>query len=366
MVATPIPQHLVHTVLQYILPPSLPLPAHLLSKRLLERHHFLSISPTDPTSYLCWPSSDAAQVIEALECGSQGELPEHEVRYTAPDGETVLAHVRPDAQSPVLIVFVWDVATESWRYHDARLLPFPVVSSPSLDITLENGPDVTLGLEWPSASSDQPRYELRSSSPGSDNYWEGYESSGSSPETSAMPPSVFIEEEDKAEAAYWASYSVVHGSGDSTVPSPRHEKDRSHHRTAPDSRGPETTFDPLVAHLHLRLQNENGLLSPRFFHPESSPSPQSAKEDGDILDSDPASGEVGAVSLESDHQLENDDSKPNEPEVLVGGSSDVAVKNDDNEGLKEVVRGLYRMWRTESGSDDAGAFVEIVKNALNI
>jgi hypothetical protein len=216
MSATPIPPHVVHTIFQYVLPPSLPLPLHLLSKRLTERHHFLSITPTDTTRYLCWPSSDAADVTEALARGVSDPLtsePEHEVRYTAPDEETVLAHVRPDLQSPLQIVFTWDTETASWRYHDARMLPFPEASLPSLDAALSSGLNGPSALERPSVFIDQPAasHRPRSDSSTSDNYWAGYESSGSSPDTSALPPSVPVEEDDKAEAAYWASYGAVHG-----------------------------------------------------------------------------------------------------------------------------------------------------------
>ena len=210
MIATPIPLHVIHTVFQYILPPSLPLPPHLLSKPLTERHHFLSISPTDPTSYLCWSSSDAPEVTEALERGVPDTLasePDYEVRYTTLDEETVLAHVRPDAHSPLRIVFVWDAETVTWRYHDARMLPFPKASLPSLDAA----PRGASGFEWPTTIVDQPSNNPWSASTPADDYWAGYESSASSPDTSALPQSIPSEDDDKAEAAYWASYAIVHG-----------------------------------------------------------------------------------------------------------------------------------------------------------
>lgn len=214
MGATPIPPHLVHTVFQYILPPSLPLPPHLLSNSLTERHHFLSISSTDSASYLCWPSSDVASVIEALERGIPDTVasePEHDVRYTSPDEETVLAHVRPDTQSPLQIVFAWDAESATWRYHDARMLPFPEASRPLLDSVLTDEPKAGSGLEWPSLIIEPPSPILQSASSASDNYWAGYESSGSSPDSSALPSMAPTEEDDKAEAAYWASYGAVHG-----------------------------------------------------------------------------------------------------------------------------------------------------------
>jgi hypothetical protein len=153
-------------------------------------------------------------VIEALERGIPDTLvaePGYIVRYTSPDEETLLAHVRPDAQSPLQIVFSWDAETATWGYHDTRMLPFPEASQPLLDAVLTNEPKAASEIEWPSLIIDPPSPSPQSASSTSDNYWAGYESSGSSPDTSALPPSVPTEEDDKAEAAYWASYGAVHG-----------------------------------------------------------------------------------------------------------------------------------------------------------
>ncbi|KIJ25601.1 hypothetical protein M422DRAFT_273414, partial [Sphaerobolus stellatus SS14] len=250
---SPIPPHLVHTVFQYLLPPSLPLPPHLLSQPLAERHYHLSISPDDTASYLCWPSSETSKVVHALEFATPTESvePEHDVRYTAPDMETLLAHVQPNPKSPLQIIFSWDEGKGSWKYHDARLMPFPASSTPSLEEAL----------------AQRPSTESRSGSPFSDNYWDGYDSDSSQKASNA--PDIITEDEDKAEAAYWASYSAVQGSGDSTVPSPKPlTNERSTHHGYSDSlgaRGPETTFDPFVANLHLKLQRANNdYLTPQY------------------------------------------------------------------------------------------------------
>lgn len=217
MAATPIPPHVVHTVFQYILPPSLPMPLHLLSRPLIERHHFLSISATDPASYLCWPSSYTDQVTEALEGGLQDPLmsePEHDVRYSAPDHETLLAHVRPHAESRLQIVFAWDTRTETWGYHDARMLPFPELSLSSLDIALADRRKALPTVESFCKVENQLLHGSRSSSPASDNFWAGY-NSRSSPTTPAIPVNVVADDDGKAEAAYWASYSTVYGESSS-------------------------------------------------------------------------------------------------------------------------------------------------------
>lgn len=198
---TPISTHLVQTVLHYILPPNLPIPPHLLSTPALERHHYLSISPEDTTAYLCWPSSDSNVDVEDIvrlmeQASSQDTLmskPEHEVRYTASDEDTVLAHVRPNSESPLRILFMWSSDDSRWGYHDCRLMPFP----PSAHSQLEP------------AIANSARSLSRSSSPDSD-YWGGYGSSDTSPDV-VIPPVLSAEDEEKAEAAYWASYGAVHG-----------------------------------------------------------------------------------------------------------------------------------------------------------
>ncbi|KDN36032.1 hypothetical protein RSAG8_11118, partial [Rhizoctonia solani AG-8 WAC10335] len=60
------------------------------------------------------------------------------------------------------------------------------------------------------------------STPTSDDYWAGYDS-GSSPHSPRIPERELTADD---EDAYWASYGVVHGSADSTVPSPVPQKKR--------------------------------------------------------------------------------------------------------------------------------------------
>lgn len=201
MVATPISTHLVETVFRYILPPNLPVPRHLLSTPSLERHHYLSISPADASAYLCWPSTHVNETIQLLEQTSLQDAstgkPEHEVRYTASDEETLLAHVRPDPQSPLRVIFMWDSNVDQWGYHDCGLMPFPPSAHCDLDSALAARVNVS------------SRSLSRSSSPDSD-YWGGYTSSDTSPHIAVLP-SGSAEDEEKAEAVYWASYGAVHG-----------------------------------------------------------------------------------------------------------------------------------------------------------
>jgi len=363
MVATSIPPHVVHTVFQYILPPNLPIPQHLLSKPLSQRHHFLSISHIDPAAYLCWPSLDSTEIVNVLEGTATDVLtwePQHEVRYTMLDHDTVLAHVRPSPQSPLQVVFVWDTESETWRYHDIRMLPFPATANLSLDGLLASKVNSMVGSRSASPYSDN------------DNYWEGYASSNTSQNALNGPPGT-VADEDKTEAAYWASYAVVHaGSGDSTLPSPRAEKQSFNHNDVPlpNARGPDTTFDPFVANLHLRLQRKDNFLSPRYSHSDRSCSPPPANEPPE--ENSPPQGDFGEEFSDVspltmigpsglDMMCDSNSCAMLVQELSVTEGDD---KAQDSKGLKEVVRGLYGMWKTQTGLTDPEQFISIVKEAL--
>jgi hypothetical protein len=224
----------------------------------------------------------------------------------------------------------------------------------------------------------------RSASPYSDkdNYWEGYASSNISQNALNGPPNVTVDDEDKAEAAYWASYAVVHGrysilffqtslmilagSGDSTVPSPRAEKkDSTHHHGIqfPGERGPDTAFDPFVANLHLRLQRKDSFLSPRYSHSDGSYSPQPTDEPPQEK-SAPQSDLCDASHSTMLGQSSLDICGSNSCAMHARSVTEDDGKSQDSEGLKEVVRGLYSMWKKQTGLTDPERFISIVKEAL--
>lgn len=181
--------------LDWITPPSLlsPLPPHLLSSALRQRHHFLRISPDNPSEYLTWPSGGTTQhtVIERLEA-----LPkptEHlscNVRYSA-DDESAFAHVEisSDISPGLRLIFQWD--PDGWKYHNIALMPFPPNTFESL-------------LEAMSIKSvpQSPTIVLDDD----DSYWNAYSRDGDheGPIKSAAP-------EPLSEDAYWARYTSVQG-----------------------------------------------------------------------------------------------------------------------------------------------------------
>jgi hypothetical protein len=230
-----LPQHSVGLVLQYICPPSQltePLPPHLLSSALSQRHHFLGITPTEPLEYLSWPTSantggtSAVEVLEALprlsdDVEGPTSLP---VRYSA-DDEHVYAHatIKNEDGRSVRLVFQWD-GEDAWRYHDASTAPlqFETTDSPSSALLLAQhatAPDS--GAHHHKHSIHARGYEspypgeagLIDDEAGDFDYWNSY---GGGDVDDSEPPSrrrssLHSKPGDKGEDAYWAQYGTVHG-----------------------------------------------------------------------------------------------------------------------------------------------------------
>lgn len=145
MSPSPLPPGTVHTVLQYIAPPSQldqPLPPFLLSKPLLQRHHFLSISTDDPMRYLCWPSETSTRAVNLLENLPRpvdDDAPQaYIVQYTS-DTEHTYAHIAlhaPEEADAVRLVFQWEL--DGWKFHDMKLMPFPKESKSELSEVLSS------------------------------------------------------------------------------------------------------------------------------------------------------------------------------------------------------------------------------------
>lgn len=126
----PLAPHTISLALQYTIPPS-ELPTHLVSRPLLQRHHFLSISPSDP-SYLCWPhpGADPHKTVAALELLATQDHEQlvrtAQIRYQT--AEPVYARVW--LGDVVQLVFVWEEDEDGagWRYFDAGKLITGLVS----------------------------------------------------------------------------------------------------------------------------------------------------------------------------------------------------------------------------------------------
>lgn len=198
--ATAISASTVHTVLDYLCPLAGPVPPHLLSRPLLQRHHFLAISPENAADYLAWPSPDQSHAVQLLQ--SQ-PIPSQDhsfpVNYTA-DAESLVAHIRitPDLR----LLFLWD-NTCGWQYHNVALMPFPADSYSSFEQALSAYsaedflPEPSYSVEITAEEDD-------------DSYWNSY---GGSDDSEHLPVAANgLEQNLNSEDAYWAQYASVQGS----------------------------------------------------------------------------------------------------------------------------------------------------------
>ncbi|KAF8445962.1 hypothetical protein L210DRAFT_3642271 [Boletus edulis BED1] len=380
----PLPAHTVDLVLQYISPLADPLPPHLISTPLRQRHHFLQISPSSPVEYLCWPSPDNAKIIDLL--GRLSPLPDgasYPTRYTS-DPESTVAHVQISSNAQGLrMLFHWD-STHGWKYHDLRLMPFP---SPSFST-----PEESLASSFACEAGTDPRPSTLDLVSEADNvngseeesYWDAYGAAGHDL-TSPLPPqgTEAVEGED----AYWAQYASVQGSADSTVPSPL----PTHHRLRPAiAIDDESTFpsqnDPIIdipvdvihayplaprleppspnllAHLLSTVSPRKETYSPYSVRSPSpysmDPSPEQTTADSELvipplpngyLDASivsPVALKLNGVSLSECHS---------HPEA-------------EDAALTDSIKGLYYLWKVgrkgEADEKDRSVFLRIVQAAI--
>lgn len=177
--APPLPVHIINLTLQYLLPPTAPMPLHLLSRELLQRHHFLGISPDDPAEYFCWPTSSSppsasSSIMHDLEMRAGNEdllhKPTHEVSYEHGDDGS-RARVRLSDDLDLYVLFVYQGSDEGgdgedgWRYNDIQRIT-PATPSTALP------PGLGVGVLSAEVAEEDPY--TRSSSPSSDAYWDNY------------------------------------------------------------------------------------------------------------------------------------------------------------------------------------------------
>ena len=223
-----LPAHAVALILALISSPDEPLPAHLISKPLKKRHHFLVLDPSqDPVAYFTWPDDDPR--VNAHLSLALGSLPpptdadplaSYDIRYSN-TGDAIYAHAC--VSDSLRLVFRWDpdvddaAPSDGWKYHDAKLMPFPpgFTSSPNLvhshSRTNPQGPTPTLNVNEQDPSRFNTARESQAHDGGDvedDDYWNSYDGGSDDegdPEDSGRP------HYDDSEEAYWAQYSSVQG-----------------------------------------------------------------------------------------------------------------------------------------------------------
>lgn len=415
---SPILPYHVQLILQYIAPPSElehPVPSHLLSRPLYQRHVFLEIKPSNAASYLCWKESVRERVIHLLESLQQKPADYSSktiaTAYTA-DEENTFAHVHISTIGPdgLRLVFDWDAADASWKYHDAGLMPFPAGACETLEeaaSAADESPDDPISPQSPDGGADD------------DSYWNSYGGPDGEGEAALVKVDATLDDAgDDGEDAYWAQYSSVHGipylsstmkflthkflagTADSTIPTPpRHH---SKHIPAPDAplpippammirprAGPRDPVSP--ATLAARL----GEISPRASLPPSvTQSPVSASfhhYSGHFFDSVPhLPGMVEEDATTADGADEANQSPPKTHQRALsedsngsrtGSQASVPAKpittmrpkgpsflasggGPEDDSVCEVVRGAYRLWKAvhpNGGSRDD--FLRLVAEA---
>ncbi|KAI0801289.1 hypothetical protein C8Q74DRAFT_1454658 [Fomes fomentarius] len=203
-----------------------PIPPHLLSKNLLQRHHFLDITPEQPDEYLCWPSHPEKniRVLEFLEARSRPIDDDRPTAYPVQysfDGEDFFAHVdlSGDTGEGARLILQWDEPGE-WKYHNSDLMPFPPGARPNLEDVLVP-PPIPNPVSLHTFSYPCP-FEANDFQDDSDDddYWNAYGSTdiGDSHYGDGGPASA--KDAGSSEDAYWAQYASVQGTADSTIPSP--------------------------------------------------------------------------------------------------------------------------------------------------
>lgn len=202
MSPTTLPPHLVDLVLQYISPPSQltqPLPPHLISGSLLQRHHFLQLTVDEPTEYLCWPSPNQEKCIELLEHlpkpANDDDYINCPVQYTS-DGDHVYAHAGIDS---LRVIYQWQ-PEHGWKFHDLNLMPFPPDSFSS--------PLAAMSWDIHAGSSDTVDGSDTADSDG--DYWNSYGGDGEFGEPLGRLISA-AKDDMESEDSYWAQYSTIQG-----------------------------------------------------------------------------------------------------------------------------------------------------------
>ncbi|KAJ3988628.1 hypothetical protein F5890DRAFT_1583337 [Lentinula detonsa] len=393
--STPLKPYTVSLILTYICPPSQltlsPISPHLISKPLLQRHHFLGLDPdTDLKGYLMWATEDdkAFARLEGLAPPTAGdEDPVVGIRYTA-DKESIYAHAElrsyvSHVSAEIRLVFLWDPVDSAWKYHNLASMPFPVGATLKVADAVEQQESPSLEIQVKGDEDD-------------DDYWNSY---GSDDAKEHIPRNksngdLTIGSED----AYWAQYASVQGSADSTIPTPKREVHgeetfdealararglhNDHFDRTEDHHGEQEVIDISYNTLNIphpsthpsRTSAANGVcpedlsdrlnsLPPRTLHSpnaESSPSPVTvngiAQDEHNNLEVYENNRSVFKVALNG-----NDRSHSLTPRPPL-----LAEKKNIDEVTRSTIRGIYEMWKSSTITQpaDVDGFLRLVGEAI--
>lgn len=171
---------------------------HLLSRPLRRRHTLLDIAlEADPVSYLSWPPHPP-NLFSLLSFSHSS----HRLTVYLADPISLFAHTQINAELQLVFLYHPEDQDYPWKYHDTRVLPLPPNAQTSLALALEALQLSPLDNTMDASYDDNPSA-----------FWEGYQSSDSSPISHAkeLPISSDLGE-DSAERQYWDRYSGIQGS----------------------------------------------------------------------------------------------------------------------------------------------------------
>ncbi|KAG2023459.1 hypothetical protein CC2G_001113 [Coprinopsis cinerea AmutBmut pab1-1] len=337
-----------------------PLPSTLVSIPLLQRHHFLNITINDAAEYLAWPTSleAATHFLNTFPKAPHSDL-SPTVKYSA-DPETLEAHV--SITDTVRLIFHWD---QAWKYHNLAFMPFPSNTyefSDALGI-FQSTNDFLQEASYP--------VSIASGDEDDDSYWNSYGQEDDHDRSVKVPakPHTPLNSED----AYWARYSSIHGTADSTIPSPL----------------------PVKRNLDQHLEGErvfvtSGSLQPNsteLYNPLVPPSPGSLAKRLADLSQRPSSPPMSPIDDDEEASTDSNTTSPTRdaPELEFTGATPVdspltaasqnnlagernSTTDETDVALRQTIQGLYQLWKADRHrtglSSDTEAFVALVRSAI--
>ncbi|KAG8918089.1 hypothetical protein FRC01_002046 [Tulasnella sp. 417] len=380
----PFPPHLFPLILQYLLPPTPPIPSHLLSNSLLQRHYFLDINPSDdPDLYFLFPTpgKNSSDVIRELErMASGGNIPpngdEPSVEYIAQEGSAVRARVPlgekllvifsldtrdPNAQVPPATETVEEVRPE-WRYHDViwksdDLPPGHPDVQAALTAVQQSSKTAESASEETDRNEDEEDDSPEAQQKRAEAFWSGWSSPSSLDNSPAVERKPLSSED--AEAAYFARYGeVIPVIPDSSLAS-----------TSASSTRPSTAADSLTGSRVLGMLDSSQIpIIPTEGH--NTPTTLSSRKLSLKAIQPPSAvleGEIGKT--------------PTIPRrsPLLGDSAILVPREDANAegpdmleaGVADVIRGAWKLWNAsrppaaqESLAHRKEAFVRLIEQTV--
>jgi len=132
-----------------------------------------------------------------------------QVHYTS-DSESTYAHVHilSTGDDGLRLNFQWD-GHDTWKYHDANLMPFPRGSRPSL---MDTAPTASIVQNADASQHPDSKHHTNSDN---DDYWNSYGAQADGDEDLPKKSAAYHRENSEmGEDAYWAQYASVQGLSD--------------------------------------------------------------------------------------------------------------------------------------------------------